>query len=77
MQKGFEAVRRALIAALEAGLYLHASHGDIEVKNLLATGAVSAAQVIDVILACNGTHYRSSPHHAVASVEVHLIRWHG
>ncbi|WP_323830544.1 hypothetical protein [Pseudomonas sichuanensis] len=77
MQKGFKAVRRAVIAALEAGDYLHASRGDIEVKNLLATGAVTAAQVIDVILACNGTHYRSSPHHTVASVEVHLIRWHG
>lgn len=77
MAKGFRTARREVIAALETGDYLHVARGDIDVKNLLATGAVSAEQVIDVIRACNGTHYRSSPHHAVASVEVHLLRWHG
>jgi hypothetical protein len=77
MTKGFKAARRDVIAALASGDYLHASRGDIEVKNLLATGEVCAAQVIEVIRACNGSHYRSSPHHAVASIEVHVLKRHG
>ncbi|WP_194792374.1 hypothetical protein [Pseudomonas sp. UFMG81] len=77
MTKGFKAARRDVIAALASGDYLHASRGDIEVKNLLATGEVCAAQVIEVIRTCNGSHYRSSPHHAVASIEVHVLKRHG
>jgi len=74
MPKGFKAARSAVIAALESGRYLHAARGDIEVKNLLALGAVSAGDVIDVIRACNGTHYICSPHHAVPAIEVHVLR---
>lgn len=48
--------------------------GDIAVKNLLAMGAVSADEVIDVIHACQGRDYSSSPHHAVPGIEVHVLR---
>ncbi len=53
MPKGFKAAKSAVIAALESGRYLHAARGDIEVKKLLALGAVSAGDVIEVIRACN------------------------
>ncbi|MDH0645884.1 hypothetical protein N5D48_03770 [Pseudomonas sp. GD03858] len=76
MPKGFKAVSCAVIAALESGSYLHVSRGDIEVKNLLALGAVSADEVIDIVRVCNGSHY-SSPHHAVPAIEVHVLKRHG
>ncbi|QXI40096.1 hypothetical protein [Pseudomonas xantholysinigenes] len=77
MPKGFKAVRHAVIAALESGRYLHAARGNIEVKNLLALGVVSAGEVIEIIRACDGNHHSSSPHHAVLDIEVHVLRRHG
>ncbi|MFO3724393.1 hypothetical protein [Pseudomonas sp. HLMP] len=77
MENGFRKARRDLIAALERGDYLHVSRGDIEVKNLLATGAVSAQEVIGIVRACSGMHHACSPHHAVAQIDVHVLRRHG
>ena len=74
METGFRKARRQVIAALESGNYLHVSRGDIEVRNLLATGAVSASEIVDIIRSCNGTHHSSSPHHSVATIEVHVIK---
>lgn len=74
MPKGFRAVRSAVVAALESGSYLHVSRGDIEVKNLLAIGEVGAGEVIDIIHSCDGSHYSSSPHHAVPAIEVHVLK---
>ncbi|MDZ3990766.1 hypothetical protein [Pseudomonas sp. Teo4] len=77
MEIGFRKARQAVIAALESGSYLNVSRGDIEVKNLLATGAVSAGEVAEIVRACNGTHHSSSAHHALDSLEVHLLKRHG
>ncbi|WP_449433967.1 hypothetical protein [Pseudomonas putida] len=77
MDYGFRKAKRAVIDALESGDYQHVARGDIEIKNLLATGAVSAAQVAGCIRGCDGTHYSSSPHHVVAELEVHVLRRHG
>lgn len=74
METGFRKARRQVIAALESGNYLHVSRGDIEVRNLLATGAVSASEIVDIIRSCKGTHHSSSPHHSVAAIEVHVIK---
>ncbi len=72
--KGFNAVRRAVLAALEAGHYQHEARDSIDVKNLLATGAVSVNEVKDVIRRSNGLNYSCSPHHRVSSVDCHLIK---
>jgi len=74
METGFRKARRQVIAALESGNYLHVSRGDIEVRNLLATGAVSASEIVDIIRSCKGTHHSSSPHLSVAAIEVHVIK---
>jgi len=74
METGFRKAKRQVIAALESGNYLNVSRGDIEVRNLLATGAVSASEVVDIIRSCKGTHHSSSPHHSVAAIEVHVIK---
>lgn len=46
MKTGFREAQRAVIAALESGEYQHVSRGDIDIKNLLATGEVSARAVV-------------------------------
>ena len=77
MKIGFREAQRAVIAALESGEYQHVSRGDIDVKNLLATGEVSASEVADVVRSCRGGHHTSSPHHAVVAIEVHVLKRHG
>jgi len=77
MKFDFREAQRAVIAALESGDYQHVSHRDIDVKNLLATGEVSATEVAEVVRSCRGIHHVSTPHHAVAAVEVHVLKREG
>ncbi len=74
MKTGFRETQRAVIAALESGEYQHVSRGDIDIKNLLATGEVSAREIVEVVRSCRGIHHASSPHHAVAAVEVYVLK---
>ena len=72
--KGFKAVKRAVIDALEEGSYQHEARGAVDVKNLLATGEVSATEVLDVIRRSNGTNHECSPLHRNATIDCHLIK---
>ena len=74
MKIGFKEAQRAVITALETGTFQHVARGDIDLKNLLATGDVSDREVAEVVRACRGIHHASSPHHAVAAVEVHVLK---
>ena len=71
---GFREAKQRVLKALAAGTYQHEARNSIDVKNLLLTGAVTAAEVIAVIGRCNGTHHTASPHHADAAVRVHVLR---
>ncbi|MDD0974630.1 hypothetical protein [Pseudomonas fontis] len=74
MERGFKQARYDVMSALEAGDYQHAIRGEIDVKNQLATGEVSATEVIEIIRHCNGMHHCSSPHHNVPDIEVHVLK---
>ena len=74
IRTGFREARRRVLRALADGTWLHEARGAIDVKNGLATGAVTAAEVAAIVGRCNGTHHSASPHHADASVEVHVLR---
>ncbi|ALV05410.1 hypothetical protein [Roseateles depolymerans] len=72
--KGYRAVKLAVIAALESGQYQHEARGSIEVKNLLATGDISANDVIEIIKRSSGVNYVCSPLHQDSKLDCHLIR---
>ncbi|MGC5702829.1 hypothetical protein J4P02_21730 [Pseudomonas sp. NFXW11] len=74
MDRGFRRVRRQLINALQTGNYLHATRGSIDIKNLLATGEISARQLIEIVLACRGGDHSCSPHHSVPQIAVHVLK---
>lgn len=61
---GFRAAKRKVIRALQDGAYLHeTSSSAIHVKNLLATGMVTADAVCEILKRSNGNDHSSSPHH--------------
>ena len=63
-----------MLKALSTGAYQHEARNAIDVKNELATGAVTATDVAAIVRKCNGTHHAMSPHHRDASVDVHVLR---
>jgi hypothetical protein len=69
----YRQVKRAVIAALRSGRFQHEARSGINVKNLLSTGQISAQFVEALITRSDGTQYRSSPHHSIASIDVHII----
>jgi len=71
---GFKAVKNSVLNALQSGSYQHESRGDIDAKNLLQLGQVSAADIKTIIHRCKGQHYESRPHHADSSIEVHILK---
>lgn len=72
---GFKAARDGAIKALEAGNVQHAARdGEIDEKNFLAVGTVTATDVIKLLRACRGNQHTSSPHHQTPSIEVHLFK---
>ena len=75
--QGFKAVKRAVLAALHCGDYHHEARNHINVKNLLATGEVSAQDVADVIRRSDGASYVCSRLHADLAIDCHVIRTRG
>ncbi|WP_256702158.1 hypothetical protein [Burkholderia sp. SRS-W-2-2016] len=61
------------MSALRSGKFQHEARAGINVKNLLATGQVTAEFVEALIARSDGTQYSSSPHHHAPSVDVHII----
>ena len=71
---GFKDVKANVLACLNSGAILHAERGNIDVKNLLATGQVTTDDIAEVIGRARGTDYQCSPHHLVANIDVHIIK---
>jgi hypothetical protein len=58
---GFTDVKRPLLACLDAGAFRSEMRDAMSEKNLLATGAVTAAQVRRIVGQCTGLQYRVRP----------------
>ncbi len=75
---GFTAAKQKLVAALDNGDYLHAARsGNLNSKNLLLPGQVSAEQIASIVKACQGPDYTSDPLHSCPSVEVYILKGDG
>ena len=74
---GFTEAKRRVIAALDSGRYQHAARNEIETKNQLQTGQISASSLRSVLIRSKGQHHFSSPHHVASNIEVHVIKFDG
>ena len=70
---GYRSAKKEILISLRDGTYQHESRGDIDVKNLLAMGKVTANEVAELIAGSNGSMHSESPHHVVKDVVVHVI----
>ena len=70
---GFKDVKEKVIANLLADDYSHETRQDIDEKNLLAVGKITAAALAKVLKKSRGHEYSSSPHHQDSKVLVHVI----
>lgn len=70
----FREVKSKVIECLDNGYVLHEERDDIDVKNLLSTGAISLSEVTTIIARARGNTYSSSPHHYDAGIDVHVIK---
>jgi hypothetical protein len=71
---GFRKVKSKVIDCLNSGYVFHEQRGDIDIKNLLSTGAVSVSCVTNIIGRARGSNYSCSPHHFDSSIDVHVIK---
>lgn len=71
---GFKDARNKVLDCLKHGYILHEQRGNIDIKNLLAIGEISLEETAEIIAQANGTSYFSSPHHIVASIDVHIVK---
>lgn len=71
---GFREVKSKVIACLDNGYVLHEERDDIDVKNLLSTGAISLSEVATIIGRARGNTYSISPHYYDAEIDVHVIK---
>jgi hypothetical protein len=75
MTLGFNDAKRKAITALLNGPYLHeADRSNVDTKNLLLNGQVSASMICDVFKRSQGQDHSSSAHHQAASIQVRIIR---
>jgi hypothetical protein len=71
---GFKAVKAKMLDCLERGDISHEQRGDIDIKNLLAIGQVSASEVAEILGRARGDSYSSSPHHLDDGIDVHVVK---
>jgi len=72
---GFRDAKKQLIECLlDRRIDHELERSEIDTKNLLLTGVVSADEVAEVIRRCRGNEYECSPHHFGDSIDVHIVK---
>lgn len=72
MQK-FKDAKRRVITALQDGNYEIEARNNIDEKNLLAIGQVTAEDLIKLIKRCSGIQHSCSLHHTSSKFLVHVM----
>ncbi len=70
----FREAKSKVIECLNNGYVLHEARDNIDIKNLLSTGAVSIGEVRTIIGRARGNSYSRNPHHYDAKIDVHVIK---
>ena len=80
---GLKETRSKAIKCLEEGSAQAEERPDIEEKNLLKTGVVSAEEVITLLKYTRGDQYRTQAHGVIEGITIHIfepekeqVRWH-
>ncbi len=68
---GFREARNKLVACLEAGDFGHWPRADLLLKNWLAAGHITEAEVMRLLLRCNGRQYRPGNQRSPAGTQIH------
>lgn len=71
---GFNAIKHRVIHCLLEGRILHEARNTIDIKNLLATGDITAIEVAEILKKTKGTEHETSPHHLDSCVMVHIVK---
>ena len=72
---GYRQAKKQALECLAVGRIEHElDRCEIDIKNLLLTGVVTAKQVADAIGRSSGKEYECSPHHFDENTEVHIIK---
>ncbi|MFT4925499.1 MAG: hypothetical protein ACI8WB_001592 [Phenylobacterium sp.] len=71
---GFKAVKDKVINCLKTGNIYHEIRHDVDIKNVLSTGVVTADEVAAIIGRSRGDSYSSSPHHLDCNIDVHIVK---
>lgn len=73
MAQSFKKIKSTVIGALRNGSYQHEARNNVNVKNLLMTGQVSANDVDKILSNCTSDQLTTSPHHDDSSIVVHVV----
>ena len=68
---GFKDVKQQLIDCLKTGSIQHEARGNIDIKNVLATGDISLIEVTHIVRSARGDEYISRPHDMDESIAIH------
>lgn len=71
---GFKAAKKGVINCLTNKDIQHELRNNIDEKNLLANGEISADYLIEILKKSRGNEYENSPHHLDKNIEVHIIK---
>jgi len=71
---GFRKAKARVLSCLVSGHVLHEERGNIDIKNLFATGYVSVERATQIIGRSSGNNYFCTPHHLDKDIDVHVIK---
>lgn len=69
----FAIVQKKVVTALRNGSFSAVARNNINVKNLLLTGAVTVPALIQILSGCSSENWSHSPHHDDPLVTVHVL----
>ncbi len=72
---GFNDVRARIILALGEGHFQHEERTQAEGKNLLATGDISAEEIIELLRRCRGNQHQTGRHHFDSTQVIHIFKY--